>query len=300
MSRLDCQQVQKLLERAYVEANAEMLRQARQHVRGCQRCAAVYDRLFAADRALAESDATLSLTARELLKAEVLPAVAQKPSWGRRRRTLMVTAVATLAAVIIVAIALSQLMVSFEPAKTESAFMARGSSRPGRADASDADPAKRAAALAPVGLRAICLQKQAKGFKARSLGTKPDPAVAPCRQQDLLAFTVRNETRADWQLQLIAVPLVGRSGTDPTALRPRLIALRLGADNKETAVVTPTKDERPLDTRLQLTSIPPGKLAVYALFSRQPLSSGRLRGLLRRTASLSATETLIRLVIEVQ
>jgi hypothetical protein len=247
---IDCRLAQARLERAFVTQRWSALTEVHAHIRSCPRCRRAYEGLFAAERLLATPEehrtapaaasARLSPSEQALLLSRALP-LPERPA-PRLRRDL----IAALAGAVMVVAAALWVRAPLAPSpRPEPALASRGQ------DALDA-------ALAPLGLRALCLERTGRGesdVTARSMGTTPLPGTRPCGQQSALGFTVRNETGAAWSLQVV---LAAADGT----------VLRAFPTGDATGEIAPAEDESPLPGSTPLASVSPGRLEIFALFSR--------------------------------
>lgn len=257
---MSCNRTKRRIEAAFVRHDPDLLTEVREHLDGCPSCQDHYDRLFALEAGLADPARAEALSApeRDFLHARALPRGSATPGErdvraGRRFATL------ALAAPLLALIAAVGLVWLIRPDD-------RPGDRPGERPFSARGRGERAAASAPVGLRALCVSPVLAEPDAGSssthvarvvpFGDNAGAAEAPrCREGDTLAFTYRNETRRTLQLRITV------EATDRASL-----------GSSEWLAAGPVTDETPLPFSLTLRST--GRVTVRGVFRDGPQGGG--------------------------
>ncbi len=223
-----------------------------EHLTSCDACRDVYHRLFEVEAALAKHE--LTGVEKELLLERILPRVR-----GTARRGFgWALLVSTAAAAGVVA------LVARLSGPTDE-MAARGAP----------------AALAPVGLRALCLSSVDGRVTARSLTSGAGDGA--CHHGEALGFAYRNATGEPRYLQILVHTADGALRRVFPATGP---AFQIG----------PTDNEQPLELEVPLNVFPTGALTVHGVFSRTfpPAAATLDRDLLPEGSTIVSSEIRVR------
>ena len=301
MSAIGCRRARALVERAFVHQRLALLQAARAHLQRCAGCRLAYERLFGADAALrvplqrsavagdapvrreAESTdraeatdlaaaacARLSPTEQALLLDAVTASLDPEQHQGRPPQLAGGRRSIGSGSGLLVPLALALLVVALGLLRSATWSVPSGASLAARQGGHG-----HAAALSRLGLRAMCLQSPPGApTRARPLGDRLDAGTAPCPRSATLGFTVRNETGAPRQLQIVVVTADGRV----EAVYPRAPSSDDDPPGANGAIAS-LDDEQPLDTVLPLRRIPVGTLRIVARFATGSSPGALLRDL---------------------